>query len=105
MSEYNPNPSADKPWFCFNGDEFQFFATEDEAREYAEIEIEMRLDDTWDESVTQITVGKVTQVTQQEDKKLRPRNVPLTANYVNSATGEHWPPDISYKCHYKPVPL
>ncbi|EGQ7810350.1 hypothetical protein I6Y99_004393 [Vibrio parahaemolyticus] len=105
MPDYNPNPSADKPWFCFCGDEFQFFATEEEAKEYAEAEIELCLDDEWDELVTQISVGKVTQVTQQVNKRLRPENVPLTANYVNTVSGERWLPNISYKCEYKPVPL
>ncbi|WP_444905287.1 hypothetical protein ACJJIU_22230 (plasmid) [Microbulbifer sp. CnH-101-E] len=65
---------ADQPWFSYspNGD-FLFFSTEKQAREQAESEIEDYLDDTWDEDVEGIFVGKATLVaTKTNVKKLPP---------------------------------
>ena len=56
------SPSLDKPWFCFDGDDYEYFATEAEAITAAEAAIQYFLDESWSEEVENIKVGKVTRI-------------------------------------------
>ena len=67
--------SKDRPWFCFDGDDYEYFKTEDEALEASIAAIEYYLDDSWDDCVENVLVGKVTAVATEVDRESRPDDV------------------------------
>ncbi|MCC2521043.1 hypothetical protein [Vibrio coralliilyticus] len=97
-------PTTDKPWFCFDGDQSEYFATEDEALEASKKAIRYYLDEAWDEQVNQVQVGKITHTTKQTNVTNRPSDEELDEELVDGS-GEYWPEEILYKCNYEALPL
>lgn len=95
-------PSKDKPWFCYDGDEFDYFATEEEALESSKKAIEYFLDETWDECVANVMVGKVTHLATPTNKVSRPNELDEKGL---DADGYYWPEHVTHKCDYEPLPL
>lgn len=96
------NPTVDKPWFCFDGDQSEYFATEEEAIKASEDAIQYFLDDSWDEQVESVQVGKVTRATYQTNREDRPETVDEEGVAVD---GSYWDPECEYKCDYEALPL
>lgn len=60
MIEEQTVATADRPWFFFNGEGFEFFATEKEAHEQADVEMEMLLESGLsEEEIESFSVGFV----------------------------------------------
>ncbi|MBU2897717.1 hypothetical protein [Vibrio hepatarius] len=97
-------PTPDKPWFCFDGDQSEYFSTKDEALAASKKVISYYLHEFWDEQVNQVQVGKITHMTQKVNVRNRPGDEDLDAELVDGS-GEYWPEEMSYKCNYEAVPL
>ncbi|MFA0157026.1 hypothetical protein [Vibrio sp. 10N.261.46.A3] len=104
MSNSQHYPSKDKPWFCWNGDEFEYFATELEAKEKAESDINYCLDEVWSEEVENIIVGKATLTTQKVNVEARPDDSALDEDMCD-LDGYYWPENITHRCGYEPLPM
>lgn len=98
------SPSIKNPWFCFDGDDYEYFSTEEEAIEASKSAIQFYLDETWDECVENVQVGKVTGITRQINVVQRPDDEELDEEGCDGQ-GEYWPEEIAYKCDYKVLPL
>ena len=96
------HPTLTKPWFCFDGDESEYFATEQEAIDASEMAIMYYLDDTWDASVENVQVGKITAISTKLDVEERPDTVDAEGI---AGDGSYWPAECIYKCDYKALPL
>ncbi|MDK2679256.1 hypothetical protein ABMX64_20045 [Vibrio vulnificus] len=101
MAQKTYNPSPEKPWYCFDGDDKTYYETEELAIEAAKDAIVGHLDEFWSEEVGRVQVGKVTQVTIQTDKRERPDDIDEEGCDQN---GEYWG-DCDYKCNYITMPL
>lgn len=97
------HPTQDKPWFCFDGDEKTYYATEELAVKAAEAAISYYLDEFWDEQVTSVQVGKVTHITSQVDVRPRPDDSEIDEEGCDQ-NSEYWG-DCDYKCNYVPTPI
>lgn len=96
------SPSLDKPWFCFDGDDYEYFATEAEAITAAEAAIQYFLDESWSEEVENIKVGKVTRIATKTNVVERPDELDEEGC---DGTGQYWPDHISHCCDYEPLPM
>jgi len=76
---------------------FVYYATEAERDIAVKKSIKSYLDGYWDESVTEIVIGKITHSVLQVDRVERPESV--NDEGVDDE-GEHWDDDIEYKCNY-----
>ncbi len=92
------NPTAEKPFFCFDGDEHEYFATEEEALKASEAAIAYYLDEFWDEQVNSVMVGKVTHLSTQTNVRNRPDDEDLDEEGIDGS-GDYWG-DEAYKCDY-----
>ncbi len=98
-------PTADKPWFSYSPDgDFLFFSTEEEAKEHAEGEIPDYCQDTWDEEVEGVLVGRVSLVATQTDLQHRPPEDQLDDDGCDE-DGNYWDDGVDYRCDYKLLPL
>jgi hypothetical protein len=104
MSKSQNYPTFEKPWFCYNGEEFQYFATEVEAKEQAVSEIRYFLDETWDEQVEQVIVGKTTLIAQKVNVVARPDDSELD-EFLCDSNGHWWDENITHCCDYQPLPM
>ena len=95
-------PTIEKPWFCFDGDEQEFFGTEKEAIEASKMAIDYFRDESWGEQVTSVQVGKVTCIAYQTDRENRPDTVDEEGV---AGDGSYWVEECEYKCNYKALPL
>lgn len=94
-------PSKKFPWFCFDGDQNEYFSTEQEALDASVSAISYYLEDGWDEQVNSVTVGKVTHAAEKLNVISRPKT---DANGFDK-DDEHWPEFCNYKCDYECTPL
>lgn len=92
------NPTAEKPFFCFDGDEHEYFATEEEALKASEAAIAYYLDEFWDEQVDTVMIGKVTHLATKTNYRKRPEAEELDEEGIDGS-GECWG-DEAYKCDY-----
>jgi len=88
-----------RPYFFYDpeGDGFSYYATENERDKSVKSSIENYLDDAWDESVTDIIIGKITHEVEQIDKEKRPEK--LSEDGV-AEDGSYWENNCKYKCNY-----
>ena len=96
--------SALKPWFCFDGDMHHYFETELEALSEAERAIRFYLDESWDESVTDVMVGKVTHTTKRTNVKPRPDDTEIDEHNLD-LDGNYWDDNHAYHCSYEALPV
>lgn len=102
MDKPQRTPTKEKPWFCFDGDEHEYFETEDLATKASQILINHCLDESWDENVHNIFVGKITKVSTQIDYVKRPDVIDEDGM---DESGDYWLDEWSYRCNYKILPL
>lgn len=102
MSKKQHYATQEKPWFCFDGDDFEYFATQEEALEASVKAIEFYCDEGWDEAVNNVLVGKATHTAQQTKIVMRPDNIDEEGL---DEQGEEWLSHISYKCSYEALLL
>ncbi len=103
MSKKQLTPTQDKPWYCFDGDESEYFETEQQALQAAKVAIAYYLDEHWDEQVNTVQVGKVTHIAMQTNVQQRPDELELNEEMVDGS-GMYWG-DYSYRCDYEPIAL
>ena len=102
MSKRQLHPTKNKPWFCFDGDESEYFATEKEALEASKEAIQYYLNECWDEQVETVQVGKTTHISTKANITERPD----TCDEEGVAgDGEYWPYECEFKCDYEAIPL
>ena len=94
--------TKDTPWFCFDGDNYEYFATEEEAVTASETAIQYYLDESWDECVENVLVGKITRKSTQTNVVQRPDEID---EEDCDGQGEYWPSNCEYKCDYEALPL
>ncbi|PML25115.1 hypothetical protein [Vibrio lentus] len=97
------SPTKEKPWYCFDGDQKEYFATEGLALTAANEAIQYYLDEFWDEQVTSVQVGKVTHITKQIEVRKRPDDSEIDEEGCDR-NSEYWG-DCDYKCNYVPAPI
>ena len=65
-------------WFCFDGESFETFASETEAKKWAEEALETWRDDAsdggWDELASQVCYGRITHAIRTEEIPLPDEN-------------------------------
>ncbi|EGR2744203.1 hypothetical protein MYC06_004732 [Vibrio parahaemolyticus] len=98
------SPTVETPWFCFDGDDYEYFSTEEEAIEASKSAIQFYLDETWDECVENVQVGKVTGIARKINIEQRPDDEELDEEGCDGQGG-YWPDEIAYKCDYKVLSL
>ncbi|WP_444891756.1 hypothetical protein ACJJIE_00145 (plasmid) [Microbulbifer sp. TRSA001] len=95
-------PHANQDWFSYSPDNgFLFFSSKEEAKEYAIAEIDGYCQDTWDEEVEQVSVGKVSLVATQANVQHRPPQEELDEEGCDK-NGRSWGDvNFDYRCDYK----
>lgn len=93
-----------KPYFYFDpeADGFEYFETENERDKAAQDAIQMYLDEGWNEDVTNIVTGTITNKATMVDVEMRPDTVDEDGY---DDTGGYWNQYWDYKCDYKIRPL
>lgn len=104
MTKKQHFPSKDKPWFCFDGDDYEYFATENDAIEASKVAISYFLDESWDESVLNVMVGKVTKTAEKINVVERPDESEISEEGLDN-NGVYWDDSWEYICDYKATPL
>lgn len=97
-------PTAEKPWFCFDGDQNEYFESEKEALEASKAAISYYLDEFWDEQVNSVMVGKITHLSSKANVRDRPDDECLDEELIDGS-GEYWPDGCGWKCEYIALPL
>ncbi|MGR6833607.1 hypothetical protein [Aliivibrio wodanis] len=101
---FQRNPSKEYPWFVFNGEDFYYYKTEDDALESSKEEaLGFLLDDGWSEEVTNVMVGKVTATAVQVERVERPDESCVDEQGYDDE-GRNWS-EFNYYCDYKCLPI
>lgn len=87
--------SIDRNWFCYDGCDMNYFATQEEALNEATNAIEGMRDEYWPDEVENIYVGYIT----HESRKVNE----VTADMLDAErchNGKYYPGNFDYYCNY-----
>lgn len=92
-------PTAEFKYFLYSpNDGITFFKSSSDRDAHAEDEIDIYLDDTWNEEVEGVCAGMVTHTAKEFNRKEKPTD-------PNELEEANWPHGVDYICEYKLLPL